>query len=142
MIDINYSLRVAYFDALKVLSVPVYYQALPNNTNPSNYIIFRSIINTDDSNKSCNQVVTTITVEIHTKQDVMNQGVSSDTLGRDVYNVIYPNRNDHLTINGAQIVNTEMVHDRTETFSLESGEMYISRYITFKHIIYQFSDIS
>jgi hypothetical protein len=142
MIDINYSLRVAYFNALKVLSVPVYYMALPNNLHPNNYIIFRSIINTDDSNKSCNQVITTITVEIHTKQDIMNQGVNSDTLGRDVYNVIYPNRTEHLSLDGAQIVNTEMLNDRTENFSLESGEMFISRYITFKHIIYQFSDIS
>jgi len=142
MIDINYSLRVAYFNALKVLSVPVYYQAVPNNINPNNYIVFRSIFNVDDSSKTCSQTTTTITVEIHTKQDVINQGVNSDTIARDVFNLIYPNRTEHLAIDGAQIVNTELLNDRTENFQMNSGEMFISRYLTFKHIIYQLSDIS
>jgi hypothetical protein len=142
MIDINYSLRVAYFNALKVLSVPVYYQAVPNNINPNNYIVFRSIFNVDDSSKTCSQTTTTITVEIHTKQDVINQGVNSDTIARDVFNVLYPNRTEQLAIDGAQIVNTELLNDRTENFQMNSGEMFISRYLTFKHIIYQLSDIS
>ena len=142
MIDINYSLRVAYFNALKVLSVPVFYQAVPNNLNPSNYIVFRSIFNVDDSSKNCSQTTTTITVEIHTKQDIINQGVNSDTIARDVFNILYPNRTDQLSIDGAQIVNTELLNDRTENFQMNSGEMFISRYLTFKHIIYQLSDIS
>jgi hypothetical protein len=142
MIDINYSLRVAYYNALKVLSVPVFYQAVPNNLNPNNYIVFRSIFNVDDSSKTCSQTTTTITVEIHTKQDIINQGVNSDTIARDVFNILYPNRTDQLSIDGAQIVNTELLNDRTENFQMNSGEMFISRYLTFKHIIYQLSDIS
>lgn len=142
MIDLNYSLRVAYKTALSQLSVPVYYQAVPNNTYPDNYIVFRSITNNDDSTKTCNQTLTSITVEIHTKQDIMNQGISADTLARDVFNVIYPNRTDHLSINGGQIVNTECVQDNVQDFAMESGEMFISRFLTFQHIIYQVSDIS
>ena len=142
MIDLNYSLRVAYKTALSALSVPVYYQAVPNNTYPDNYIVFRSITNNDDSSKTCSQTVTNITVEIHTKQDVMNQGVSADTLARDVFNVIYPNRTEHLLINGGQIMNTQCVQDNVQDFQMESGEMFISRFLTFEHIIYQISDIS
>lgn len=142
MIDLNYSLRVAYKTALSALSVPVYYQAVPNNTYPDNYIVFRSINNNDDSSKTCSQTVTNITVEIHTKQDVMNQGISADTLARDVFNVIYPNRTDHLLINGGQIMNTQCVQDNVQDFQMESGEMFISRFLTFEHIIYQISDIS
>lgn len=142
MIDLNYSLRVAYKTALSALSVPVYYQAVPNNTYPDNYIVFRSINNNDDSSKTCSQTVTNITVEIHTKQDVMNQGISADTLARDVFNVIYPNRTDHLIINGGQIMNTQCVQDNVQDFQMESGEMFISRFLTFEHIIYQISDIS
>jgi len=142
MIDLNYSLRVAYKTALSALSVPVYYQAVPNNTYPDNYIVFRSITNNDDSSKTCSQTVTNITVEIHTKQDVINQGVSADTLARDVFNVIYPNRTEHLLINGGQIMNTQCVQDNVQDFQMESGEMFISRFLTFEHIIYQISDIS
>ena len=142
MIDLNYSLRVAYKTALSALSIPSYYQSVPNNLNPDNYIVFRSIINNDASTKECSQTNTTIVVEIHTKQDVMNQGVSADTIARDVFNVLYPNRTSPLQINGGQIVNTELINDRTDEFVMESGEMFISRFLTFQHIIYQVSDIS
>ena len=53
MRDINEPLRVAYAtQLLQVPSVPVYYQALPNNLNPDNYIVFRSINNNDASTLS------------------------------------------------------------------------------------------
>jgi len=142
MIDLNYSLRIAYYNALSVLSVPVYYQSVPNNANPDNYIVFRSIQNNDASTKECSQTNTSITVEIHTKQGIMNQGISADTLARDVFNVLYPNRVSPLTINGGQIVNTELLSDNTQDFVMEGGEMFISRFLTFQHIIYQVSDIS
>ena len=72
----------------------------------------------------------------------MNQGVSADTIARDVFNVLYPNRTSPLQIDGGQIVNTELINDRTDDFVMESGEMFISRFLTFQHIIYQVSDIS
>lgn len=142
MIDLNYSLRVAYYSALNGIGVPVYYQTLPPTSNPENYILFRSISNTDLSTKSTADTNTTITVEIHTKTDQVNRGLNADILAREVFNKIYPNKTDSLTISGGQILSTEIISDDIRDISINANEAYISRYITFKHIIYQSQDIS
>lgn len=142
MIDLNYSLRVAYYTALQAAGVPVYYQTLPPNLNPDNYILFRSINNSDASTKGTADTSTTITVEIHTKTDQVNRGLSADTIANDVLDAIYPNKTDNLAITGGQILSTELVTDVVQDFQLNANEAYISRYLTFKHIIYQSSDIS
>ena len=53
MIDLNYSLRKAYFDALSAITpaVPVFYYAAPPNTKLDKYIVYRSITNKDESTK-------------------------------------------------------------------------------------------
>lgn len=142
MIDLNYSLRVAYYSALNGLGVPVYYQTLPPTANPDNYIVFRSINNSDASTKGTADTSTTVTVEIHTKTDQVNRGLSADMIARDVFNVIYPNKHDQLAISGGQILSTELVSDNVQDFQLNGNEAYISRYLIFKHIIYQSADIS
>jgi hypothetical protein len=142
MVDLNYSLRIAYYSALNTLGVPVYYQSLPPTVNPENYILFRSISNTDSSTKDSADTSTTITIEIHTKTDQTNRGLNADTMARDVYNRIYPNKHDNLSISGGQILSTTIVSDDVQNFQINANEAYISRYITFKHIIYQSSDIS
>lgn len=142
MVDLNYSLRVAYYSALNTLGVPVYYQTLPPTVNPENYILFRSINNVDGSTKETADTSTTITVEIHTKTDQTNRGLNADVLARDVFNKIYPNKHDQLSISGGQILSTSVVSDNVQNFVINANEAYISRYITFQHIIYQSSDIS
>jgi hypothetical protein len=142
MIDLNYSLRIAYKAALDNLGVPVYYQSVPPNERPLNYVVFRSINNVDRSTKSTSDTTTTITVEIYTRQQLVNRGLDADTIARDVYNLIYPNRHDHLVIDGGQIVSTEVLGDSVQNLTLQSGDAMISRFIIFKHIIYQSQDIS
>ena len=143
MIDINYSLRIAYQTALTgIVGVPVFYQSVPPMVSPENYIVFRSITNNDASTINSSDTTTSITVEIHTWNDNMNSGLSADMVAREVFNRIYPNRQFNLTIDGAQIVQTQLSNDVTQNFTNNQNRSYISRFITFRHNIFQRSDIS
>lgn len=143
MIDINNSLRNAYYNALSgIAGVPVFYQSVPPMVSPENYIVFRSITNNDASTINSSDTTTSITVEIHTWNDNMNSGLSADLIAREVFNRIYPNRQFNLTIDGAQIVQTQVSNDITQNFSINQNRTYISRFITFRHNIFQRSDIS
>lgn len=143
MIDLNYSLRIAYKTALTgIANVPVFYQAVPPNESPESYIVFRSIISNDDSTKNSSDTETLVTVEIHTYQDIVNSGLSADVIARDVYNRVYANGQFNLSIDGGQIVHTKMQNDEVFDFTNSAGRSYISRFITFKHKIFQTADIS
>lgn len=143
MIDLNYSLRVAYNTALAgIANVPVFYQAAPPDQSPQSYIVFRSFNSTDGSTKNSSDTETTVVVEIHTYQDIVNSGLSADVIARDVYSRIYANGQFNLSIDGGQIVHTKMQNDQVFDFTNSAGRSYISRYITFKHTIFQTADIS
>ena len=144
MIDINYSLRVAYMTALDGISgVPVFYQGVPSNQSPDNYIVFRGINNADASTINSSDTVTSITIEIHTyKDDGSINGVSADMISREVLNRIYPNSQFNLTIDGAQIVGTRLAGDTTRDFLNQQNRGYIQRDLTFRHHIFHSGDIS
>lgn len=145
MIDINYSLRVAYFSALSgITGVAPYYQFLPASISPQpqNYIVFRSITNNDSSTKNSSDINCSITVEIHTWTEGDNNGLSADVIARDVFNRILPNPGATLTLDGAQMVSTRLLNDITQDFTNEANRGYISRFLTFGHKIFLRSDIS
>jgi len=136
MKDINYPLRKAYFAALQATGLPVYYQQLPNNINPENYIVFRSINSNDASTKNSSDTLTTITVEIHTLKDIMNPGLDADNIAGQVYTYIYAISQFVLAMDAMQMVSTEMSNDTVQNFQLNNQQAYISRFITFRHNIF------
>jgi len=143
MIDINYSLRIAYQTALAGINgVPVFYNNLPPNVSPDTYIIFRSITNTDSSTMNSVDVNTQITVEIQTFEDGINAGLTSDMIAREVFNRVYPNQGAVLVIDGAQMVSTRLLNDITNQAINVGNRAYVSRFLTFGHKIYLRSDIS
>jgi hypothetical protein len=143
MIDINYSLRIAYFNALTgIAGVPVFYQSVPKNVSPDNYIVYRGIINTDASTMNSSDTETSIIVEIHTFSDGLNSGLNADMVAREVFNRVLPNPSGVLTADGCQIVSTRLLNDRTQDYSTEADRGYISRVLTFGHKIFMRSDIS
>lgn len=143
MIDINNSLRIAYYNALTGINgVPIFYQSVPQNVSPKNYIVYRSITNNDASTFNSSDTNTSVTVEIHTWNDDLNSGLSADMVAREVFNRIYPNPGAVLTLDGAQMVSTRLVNDITQDFTNQQNRTYISRYLTFRHNIFQRSDIS
>lgn len=143
MIDINISLRNAYKTALTGIDgVPAFYMSVPATVSPSNYIVFRSITSNDASTFNSCDTNTSVMVEIHTWTDGSNSGLSADQIAREVYNRIYANPSYVLSLDGAQMLNTTLVQDTVQDFINQQNRGYISRYITFKHNIYQRSDIS
>lgn len=143
MIDINFSLRVAYTTALaNIAGVEVFYMSMPNTKVPDNYIVFRGINSSDVSGKSCSVTDTNITVEIHTRDSVINQGLNADTIARDVFRRLYPYPSFVLPLDSAQMVRTDLVQDTTQDFTDVAGNQWISRLLTFKHNIAHRHDLS
>lgn len=143
MIDINYSLRIAYTTALNgITGMPVFYNNLPPNISPDNYIVFRSITNTDASTMNSSDINTQITVEIQTFEDGINSGLTSDMVAREIFTRILPNPGAVLTLDGAQMVSTRLLNDLTNQPVNIGNRAYVSRFLTFGHKIYLRSDIS
>jgi hypothetical protein len=142
MIDLNLSLRKAYFDALSSItpSVPIFYYAAPPNKKFDQYIVYRSITNKDESTKTSSDTRTFIIVEIYSRNMSVNSGAAVDDIAGKVLEAVYPDRHTHLAIDGGQIVTTEMTFDLVNPYLVISGEVYLSRFMTFKHIIYQSSN--
>ena len=136
MTDINTALETAYYAALKDITTYVFNGQLPDNVNPEEYIIFRSIQNNDVSTKNSSDTSTNITVEIHTNKNKINQTNDGNSLAAQVFAAIYPNQQFNLTLSGMQMIDTKVVNDRTDEYQMSSQLCYISRYITFGHLIY------
>lgn len=136
MRDINYPLRKAYFAALQATGLPVYYQSIPNNINPENYIVFRSINSNDASTKTSSDTSTTIIVEIHTLKDIINPGLDADSIAGLVYTYIYAISNFVLPMDQLQMVSTELSNDIVQDVQLNHQQAYINRFITFRHNIF------
>ena len=143
MIDINYSLRIAYYTALNgIAGVPVFYNMVPPTVSPTEYIVFRSITNTDASTMNSSDINCQVTVEIQTFEDGLNSGLTADMIAREVFNRILPSPGANLTIDGAQIVKTRLLNDVSQPPVAQGNRMYVSRFITFGHNIFLRSDIS
>lgn len=143
MIDINYSLRIAYKTALTGISgVSVFYNVLPPNINPENYIVFRSITNTDASTMNSSDINCQVTVEIQTFENNLNSGLNADIIARDVFTRLLPNPSAVLTLDGAQMVTTRLLNDITQPPVSQGNRAYVSRILTFGHKIFLRSDIS
>lgn len=143
MIDINYSLRVAYKTALTgIAGTPVFYNILPPGVSPNNYIIFRSITNTDASTCNSSDISCQIIVEIQTWGDGLNNGLDADQAAREVFNRIMPNQGATLTLDGAQMISTRLLNDITQAPVAVGNRSYVSRILTFGHKIFLRSDIS
>jgi len=143
LIDINYSLRIAYQTALTgIAGTPVFYNLLPPNVSPNNYIIFRSITNTDASTMNSSDIDCQITVEIQTWEDGLNSGLDADQAAREVFTRILPTQGATLTLDGAQMISTRLLSDITQQPITFGNRAYVSRFITFGHKIFLTSDIS
>lgn len=143
MKDINKELRKSYYTALTGIiidgnAIPVFYMKLPTSRTDQNYIVYRSINNNDGSTKNSSDTFTNVTVECHSYTDgVNNNGNAADDMANEVLQRLYPTPQSTLTMNGGIISNTEVASDVTQDFTDEANRAYISRYITFRHAIFQ-----
>ncbi len=138
MRDVNEPVRIAYANALTQIpgfSDFVFYQTAPNNINPDNYLVFRSISSSDASTKDSAVVDLSITVEIHTKNNFANPGLTADTIADQIFQLVYPDKHTNLTLSRGAIIWTNVTTDRTQDYTLRGQFGYIDRFITFNHHI-------
>lgn len=138
MRDVNEPVRVAYAAALlQVVGIDnnVYYQVLPNNLNPDNYIVFRSLNSGDRSTKHSAVVDLNITIEIHTKNNIANPGLTADTIADQIFQLVYPDKQTNLTLSRGAIIWTQIANDTTLDYALKNQFGYANRFLTFRHRI-------
>ena len=143
MLDVNYPLRKAYFAALSGITyggvaVPVYYDALPEDESPVNYIIFSGLTHNDDSTKDSDDTVSLMKVTIHTSNNKYNDGKAADIIGGIVYQRIYPDSHTNLNLSadGLQVTGTSFSNDFTNDYVINKTIVYVDRTIIFRHKIY------
>lgn len=142
MTDSNLPLRKAYLLALSgitfnSLAVPVFYGEAPATNAAVNYIVFGQITSNDASTKNSSDTSTSIQVGIHTFSEKTNSGDAADLIAAQVLTALYPNKQARLTITAMQCVTTEMVNDVVQEFNPQGDRKYVSRFITFRHNVYQ-----
>jgi hypothetical protein len=74
-----------------------------------------------------------ITVEIHTKGNVGNQGLSADTIAYAVFQLVYPDKHTNLTLTRGRIIWTRVANDVVMDFRQGNQFGYVSRFLTFNH---------
>lgn len=142
MRDTQYPLQKAYLNALtgityNSLIIPVYYQMIPDNMSPDNYIIFGPVTNTDRSNFIVPETDTLMRVTIHTFQMKYNTGVAISALTEEVFNRIYPSSqfNVDLSTDNLQGFSTSLFSDLTQDYGVQKARIYIDRILIFRHKI-------
>lgn len=138
MTDVNYSLRTAYFAALNAVlgGINVYSQMMPRDKDDDEYLVVRSITSNDVSTKSSDDTSTTVTVEIHTHKPGTNSERRAEEIAALVYTAIRPYATFNLLLNGMQCLVTTIQSDATNDFNISTSNVYIDRFITFRHLIF------
>lgn len=139
MKDVNYPLQKAYLDALSgividTVTIPVYYQQIPNDLNPDNYILFSPIINVDISPKTCFQTESSMQVIIYTYQAKGNTGKTCGLIVNEIMQRIYT-KPSTLQADGVSVLSTKLESDTTNGYSTLGVRTYVERRLVFNHII-------
>jgi|SRR6185312_10425756 len=142
MKDCNYALQKAYNIelaniAFESVAVPAYFRSLPDNVNPSNYIIFDHVTNADSSTMNSADTNSSMRVTIHTFDLKYNTGKAAGDIGNQVLQIIYPNSQAvlDLSADNLQMVSTELVSDIPQDYN-QASRAYLDRILIFRHKIY------
>ena len=143
MKDVVYPLQKAYKSLLSGITynsvaVPVYYQYIPDDIEPANYIIFGSITDNDQSTLSSQDSLISIQVKIHTWADKYNDGKAVASIASQVLIKVYPLNGPtiDLSVDGLQLRSTKKTNDFTENWTVNNQRVYIDRTIQFSHNIF------
>lgn len=147
MRDVNYPCQKSYLLALTGITfqsnnIPVFYQMIPDNIAPSNYVIFGPVSNNDASTMTSADTFTSMRVTIHTFSEKYNTGKAAAFIGGEILTRIYPTPQFvlDLSADNLQCVSTEMVQDLTQDYSNLTSRVYIDRIFIFRHRIYHRSN--
>jgi hypothetical protein len=141
MRDINLALRKAYFAALlpiRIENIPTHYGYLPEGVNLENYVIFSHVSNVDSSTLSSSDNTHIMQLAIHTSNKLGNTGENCDTIANKIFEIFYFNTQAKLDLSGdnLQMLSTELYSDQTQDFNDNSGNIFNTRILQFKHEVY------
>lgn len=138
MKDVNLAIRKAYYAALQLTGLPVFYGEAPDNITDPVYIVFSAINSSDASTFNSDDTNTTVQVKVFKWSNKYNSGVATASAADLIYEGIYPSRafNLDLTADGFQMLNTKLFNDFESEIGTLAGRKYFERTIIFSHKIF------
>ena len=138
MKNINDILTTKYFQLLKAAmpSTQIFRDYVPTDLGGDVYVLISAINNTDKGTFQTDDTNTTIQVGIYSRTTTDNNGEAVGAIATSVYSAIKPGPLNNISVNGAQVLTTELVNDVSPA-PLDTGSMlFINRFITFQHKIF------
>lgn len=137
MKNVNDLLSEKYWQLLsvEVTPVPVFRDYVPFDLGGSAYLLISAISNTNLSTMQTHDTTTSIQVGIYTRSTTDNNTTQANELATKVYETILPETINQLTVNGVQVLTTELANDTSPDVFDTGTELFINRFITFNHKI-------
>jgi hypothetical protein len=129
-------LKTKYYTSIKAAlpSVAVFKNYVPNQLTADNYVLISNVQQVDYSNISKHDVKAFITIGIYTRAVPENDGIGMEDIADAIFS-LYPTPQSYPDITGYQVCSLQLESDNELTVSLDSGNTYINRSITFSHIL-------
>lgn len=141
MKDVNKEIRKQYVAALETplaaLSCPIYNKQLPHNSTASLYVVIQVQQNFGDNSITCKGVEHAITLQVVSKQQNNNSGLSVDDVASVILETIHPQTFNTLVSSDSdlQIVSTNLEQDITLEGLNDGVSQIVQRNLTFTHKI-------
>ena len=129
-------LKTKYYTSIKAAlpSVAVFKNYVPNQLTADNYVLISNVQQVDYSNINKHDVKAFITIGIYTRAVPENDGIGMEDIADAIF-ALYPTPQSYPQITGYQVCSLQLESDNELTVSLDSGNTYINRSITFSHIL-------
>jgi hypothetical protein len=129
-------LKTKYYTSIKAAlpSVAVFKNYVPNQLTADNYVLISNVQQVDYSNINKHDVKAFITIGIYTRTVPENDGIGMEDIADAIFG-LYPTPQSYPQITGYQVCSLQLESDNELTVSLDSGNTYINRSITFSHIL-------
>ena len=129
-------LKTKYYTSIKAVlpSLAVFKNYVPNQLETDNYVLISNVQQQDYSNMQKHDVKAFITIGIYTRAVPENSGLGMEEIADAIFS-LYPTPQSYPDITGYQVCSVQLESDNELTVSLDAGNTYINRTITFSHIL-------
>ncbi len=138
MKDITTYIKRKYFQLLKPeLAIPVFIDYVPNQLSADAYVLITSPSSVGTPTFNSDDTDTTVQLGIYTKDKVANNDDIAGTAAQVIFDTICPDQSVllDLTAFGFDKCGVDLVNDVTPEAIQTDSEIFINRFITFRHNI-------
>lgn len=136
MKDVTTYIKRKYYQLLKPeLAIPVFVDYVPNQLAADAYVLITSPSSVDVSTFNSVDTDTSVQVGIYSKQPVINSDEVVGAAAQVIFDTIYPDQAALLDLTefGFSKCGIDMVNDITPEALQTDSEIFINRFITFRH---------